>query len=102
MRSMIAKGHRYRTTKPVPVIAMTSWAAPFTGGYDRVLPAGETFTVAIDPPDSATAACCNPDNYRRLQRELIPLSDRVQFWIYAGFYLCISLREIQENCEPVS
>lgn len=39
--SMIIKGQRYKAKQDIPVIAMTSWAAPFTGGYDRVLRAGE-------------------------------------------------------------
>jgi hypothetical protein len=34
---------------------MTSWAAPFTGGYDRVLGTGEVFTILNDPPETARA-----------------------------------------------
>ena len=95
---MIAKGQRYKTTKDISVTAMTSWAAPFTGGYDRVLRAGEIFTVANDPPKTATAVYCDPDDYRRLHREFIPLSDRLRFWVYRGYYLCIKLRDIDDSC----
>ena len=101
-RQMIAKGQRYKTTKDIPVTAMTSWAAPFTGGYDRILRAGEVFTIANDPPKTATAVYCDPDDYKRLHSEFIPLSDRLRFWVYRGFYLCIKLREIEESCEPIA
>lgn len=99
---MIYKGQRYKSKANIPVIAMTSWAAPFTGGYNRVLPAGETFTVANDPPEGATAVYCDPDNYRRLQSMFIPISDRIWFWMYCGFYLCIPLKEIEEHCEKLA
>ena len=99
---MIVKGQRYKTTKDIQIIAMTSWAAPFTGGYDRVLRSGEVFTIANDPPNTATAVYCVPDDYKRLHSEFIPLSDRLQFWVYRGYYLCINLRDIKESCERLT
>jgi len=98
---MISKGQRYRTTSDVPVTAMTEWAAPFTGGYDRVLRAGEVFTISNDPPEKATAVYCVPDDYRRLHREFIPFRDRIQFWSYWGYYLCIRLSDIEGKCELI-
>jgi hypothetical protein len=96
---VICKGQRFRTKSDVPVTAMTSWAAPFTGGYDRVLRTCEVFTISNDPPQTATAVYCDPDDYRRLHREFIPFRDRIQFWFYRGFYLCIRLKDIEERCE---
>ncbi len=96
---MISQGQRYKTKTEIPVTAMTSWAAPFTGGYHRVLGAGEVFTILNDPPEAATAVYCEPADYRRLHRELIPFRDRLQFWIYRGYYLCVRLRDVEEKCE---
>lgn len=98
---MISKGQRYRVRTDVPVIAMTSWAAPFTGGYDRVLRAGEEFTIANDPPGGASAVYADPADYRRLHREFVPLGDRWRFWVYRGFYLCIKLKDIESRCELI-
>ncbi len=81
---------------------MTSWTAPFTGAYDRVLNIGEEFIILSNPPEGATAVYCEPVEYKRVQKELIPWSDRFKFWVYAGFYLCIDLDEIERNCELVS
>lgn len=99
---MISKGQRYRVTRDVPVTALTSWAAPFTGGYDRVLRAGEVLTILNDPPEGATAVYCEPDDYQRLHREFIPFSDRMRFWSYRGFYLCIRLTDLAEKCERIA
>jgi hypothetical protein len=101
-RMKISKGQHYRTRRDIPVTAMTSWAAPFTGGYERILRAGEEFTVANDPPATATAVYCDPKDYRKLHREFIPVSDRFRFWIYRGYYLCIKLKDIEESCETVT
>lgn len=67
-----------------------------------MLPAGEVFTIGGDPPSLATAVYFDPDNYRRLQSSFIPFSDRFQFWADCGFYLCIQLSDIEENCESVA
>jgi hypothetical protein len=95
----VSKGQRYRAKIDIPVTALTEWAAPFTGGYERVLRAGEVFTIAHDPTEGATAVYCNPEDYRRLHREFIPLWDRLRFPLYWGYYLCIRLRDIDESCE---
>jgi hypothetical protein len=96
---MISQGQRYRTKQDIPVTAMTSWRAPYTGGYRRILRAGETFNVTNEPGPGATAVYCQPESYRKLHREFIPLSDRLQFWSYRGFYLCIQLHLIDQDCE---
>jgi hypothetical protein len=40
-----------------------------------------------------------PDDYRRLHRVFIPYRDRIQFWFYCGYYLCIRLSDIEGKCE---
>src|SRR6266516_5752422 len=99
---MITKGQQYITRRDIPVIAMTSWSAPFTGGYDRILRTGEAFTVLHDPQPGATAVYCKPNNYRRLHGEFIPFRDRWRFWVYRGFYLCVTLKNIEESCEIIA
>lgn len=96
---MIAKGQRYRTTSDIPVTAMTSWALPFTGGYPCVLDAGEIFSIDYDPPETATAVYCDPEDYHGLHKKFIPLRDRIRFWFYRGYYLCIDIKDIEEHCE---
>ena len=65
------------------------------------LRAGEVFTVSDDPPEGATAVYADPDDYGRLHREFVPLSDRLSFLTYRGFYLCVKLSDIVEGCEPL-
>jgi hypothetical protein len=98
----ISKGQHYRTRKDIPITAMSSWPASFTGGCERVLRAGEEFTVANDPPPKATAVYCDPKDYRELHQEFTPASDRLRFWIHGGYTLCIKLKDIEESCEPLA
>jgi hypothetical protein len=95
---MVSKGERYRSRVPLEVIAMTSWAAPFTGGEEGVLPAGEEFVIVDDPPEGATAVYCDPVRYDELHAHFVSAKDRRKKR-YTGYYLCIDLRLIAERCE---
>jgi hypothetical protein len=95
---MVRKGERYRSTVPLKVIAMTSWNAPYTGGEEAVLPAGEEFAIANDPPEGATAVYCDPIRYDELHAHFVPAKDR-RNKRYSGYYLCIDLSLIAEHCE---
>jgi hypothetical protein len=97
----VAKGQRYRAKVDVPVRCMTSWAAPFTGGYERVLPEGETVTITNDPPETATSVYAKPEDYRKLHSRMVPWQDRVQFWLYRGYYLCIRLNQLEAEFDLV-
>jgi len=96
----IRKGCRFRSTRPIAVTCMTSWATPFTGGYPRTLPADEMIVVAHDPSANATAVYCDPKRYRALHALMVPWRDRLQFWIYRGYYLCVPLETLRVDCEP--
>lgn len=94
----IRAGQRYRAVHDLEVIAMTHWNAPFTGGHEGVLPAGEIFTIAIDPPESATAAYCDPARYDELHARFVPPEDR-EHPKYSGYSLSITLSDIRERAE---
>jgi hypothetical protein len=94
------QGQRYRVTSELPVIAMTAWAAPYAGGYERVLRPGQEFTLSNEA-GSAEAVYADPADYKRLHAEFVPRSDRWRFWSYRGFYLCIRTRDIAAHCELV-
>lgn len=98
---MIKKGQKYRALEELRVTCMTAWAAPFTGGYRRILSKGEAFTVSHDPVAGATAVYCDPENYDVLHHRFVPRRDRWQFWLYRGYYLCIDLDTIRQKCELV-
>ena len=97
---MPRKNDRYRTLRDLTITCMTSWRAPFTGGHKCVLPAGEAFVVANDPPPGATAVYCDPVNYSTLESVLVPPEDRTADG-YNGYYLCIPIRMILNHCERI-
>ena len=97
----IRKGQRYRARDPIPVIAMTSWNAPFTGGHHATLPAGEEFVIDINPIHGATAVYVEVVNYNDLHPHFIPVADRTAEH-YSGYYLCIDLELIRNHCDTIS
>jgi len=96
--SDVTVGQRYRTTAQIPVLAMTHWSAPFTGGYEVRLPAGEEFEVLNDPPEGATGVYCRPARYEDLEAVFIPAEDR-DAEKYEGYSLVISLVDIATNTD---
>lgn len=97
---MIKKGERYRTKRPLKVIAMTSWVAPYTGGAHALLPAGEEFIVSNDPVQGAKAVYCDPVRYEELHSRFVSTKDRKNNK-YCGYYLCIQLAAIRRSCDHV-
>ena len=97
----VRRGERYRSVTDLTMTVMTSWSAPYTGGSEAILPAGEIFAVLNDPPAQATAVYCRPDNYRRLHKRYVRWQDR---WhpFYRGYYLAIRLEQIAAHCELLS
>ncbi len=77
---------------------LTDWRAPFTGGYKRILPAGEEFIIANDPPDQASAVYADPVNYNKRHKLFVPWTDRIRFLLYNGYYLCIDMELIHAHC----
>src|SRR5438128_10059926 len=97
---MVRKGERYRSKKSVKVTAMTSWAAPFTGGINGTLAADEEFSVLNDPPPGATAVHCDPIRYQELHAHFVAIEDR-KHKKYRGYSLCIPIGAIQQRCELI-
>ncbi len=97
---MIHEGERYRNKQPLEVGVLTAWAAPATGGSRGTLPIGQVFTIDTNPPASATAVYCIPDNYEALHSHFVDDSERMDPK-YRGYYLSINIADIAELCERV-
>lgn len=91
----VHNGQRWRAVKDVPTGGVTTWNAPFTGGFEGVLPRGTVITVDNDPPMGARAVYCIPDNYEELERLLVSQEDRDASH-YSGYALVISLADFGE------
>ena len=98
---MIKQGQTYRADADIKITCMTAWRAPYTGGSTQTLPAGEEFVISNDPPAQATAVYADPVNYEKLHKQFVPWTDRIRFLLYNGYYLCIDLQKIKEQCSLV-
>lgn len=94
-------GDVFRSLRPIDVIVMTNWRAPFTGGNAGVLPANERFRVSFDPPATATAVHCVVERYDELHASLVPASTRISEG-YAGYDVVISFESLRRDCERVA
>jgi hypothetical protein len=97
---VLHKDQKYCCSIPLSVTVMTTWEAPFTGGHTGSLPAGEIFSIEDDPVPGATAVCCHPLHYERLQEQLVPEPDRTHPK-YSGYYLSVPIQLIMDLCQQL-
>lgn len=99
---MIKKGQRYIADEDLAVTCLTAWSAPYTGGYRRILPAGEEFVIANDPPPQATAVYADPVNYGKLHKQFVSWTDRIRFLLYNGYDLGVKIELVEKSCTLVT
>ncbi len=87
----------FRTLRPIPVVVVYVWDAPFTSGRDVVLPADLLICLNADIPAGAVDAACRPLQYEAWEPVL------VEEWVrgtrgYVGFHCVISLAALHNDC----
>src|SRR5690348_908823 len=98
-RNMSADGHRYKkgdryhVTEGFTGHVLTMWKAPFTGGYEKVIPAGLKFVIALDPPDSASSVVADAEPFSEWEELLVEADDRAHPK-YNGYYLSIPFENV--------
>ena len=99
---LVRSGDRFRVTRDVEShVQLGGYAPSHSVGVDCVIPAG-TVLVALDQVSGASAFGCYPEDYDRLEKVLIPESERESF-AYAGSYsLTFRVSEIGNLLEPLT
>ena len=90
-------GYRYVVTTAFEAIVLTQWFGPFTGGSEKLIPAGLEFVVAADPPATATAITAKPDPSDRWEALLVDGQERTAEK-YDGYSLVIPFERLETNC----
>jgi hypothetical protein len=84
-------------TEGFPDHVLTMWKAPFTRGYEKIIPPGLKFVVALDPPASASAVAADPEPFSEREALLVEAGDRANPK-YNGYYLSIPFEYIEKHC----
>jgi len=95
-RSLIPDGLRYPQQGDVfeslvdqPIRYMTAWRAPFTGGGDSTILAGERVWIDSAPShEKPISVYALPIEYEKLEKRMVPIKERSAAK-YNGFYLSI-------------
>src|ERR1700722_4445164 len=95
------KGDQYVVENPFSAYILMTWRAPFTGGSQKVLPAGLRFDVIHDPPELATAVAASPEPYEEWQSVLVDADD-LNAPKYNGYYLVVSFLSLEQFCRRLS
>lgn len=93
------QGDRLVVIKAFPALGVTQWRAPFTGGFECVVPAG-SLLVVLSAHTAAEGFACKPEDYERLETLLVPQEDRTSE-NYDGYYLVLNKSDVGEKLQRV-
>ena len=84
----VKQGEKFILTEDKQTNGLTSWSAPFTGGFECNVPAGTVFEVLHDSVVTAKGFGCKPVNYNQFELAHVPESDRCSPK-YNGYYFVL-------------
>ena|SRR5580692_962979 len=83
------KGDIYEAIKDIDAHYMTAWAAPYTGGGEGILQAGDRVLVYQDPIyREPVVVYAKAVDYGRIEERMVPGAVRADP-SYSGFYFCL-------------
>jgi hypothetical protein len=88
------KGDVYEAIEDINVHYMTAWAAPYSGGGEGILHAGDRVLVSYDPTyPQPVAVYAQAVDYARVEERMVPESDRSNKK-YNGFYFFLRTADL--------
>lgn len=94
------KGERYEVIEGFRAGVLTMWKAPFTGGYEKIIPPGLKFVISFDPSASACAVAADAEPSSEWEGHLVEAGDRADPK-YNGYYLVIPFECVEKHCVPL-
>ncbi len=95
----VKRGRRFVAMHDFPAQGLTHWNAPFTGGFNCVVPKGTVFVVDYDSQPGATAFGCVPENAKDFELRFVPEAERTNPK-YGGYSLVFFFSVIGEHLAP--
>lgn len=94
----VAKGDRFRVVRTLRTRALVQWKAPFTSGFECVIPEGTVLVVDHDSAPISTGFGCVAENAAELEAMLVPEQD-MKAEKYAGYYFVVAYKHIGKELE---
>jgi hypothetical protein len=91
------KGDIYAARTDLTVAYMTAWAAPYTGGGEGTLYAGERICIHVEPADATPVGTyAVPVEHATVECRMVPEAER-KHPKYGGFYLFVRTRDLADQ-----
>ena len=94
----VAAGNKFLVVRPLPTRGLVQWRAPFTSGFERVIPKGTVLVAERDAPRLSTGFVCVPTNSAELESQIVPGADR-GVDKYAGYYFFLAYKHIGKQLQ---
>jgi hypothetical protein len=99
--SRFTKGTRFRSRRDLTVNGIISFGAPFSGGFEAVLPANEVLVLDNDPPPNARGMWLVPERYDHFEAMFVPSRDRSHDG-YGGYAVAIGYEQVGSDVEVLA
>jgi hypothetical protein len=83
--SLVQEGDRFITTDDFPTGGMAAYSAPYSSGFNCVVPRGTILVADQDQLQDAPSFVCMPEKYKEMEELLVPEAERNDK--YLGYYL---------------
>jgi hypothetical protein len=92
------KGTRFRSCRDLKVNGIISYGAPFSDGFEGLLPASEVLVLDSDPLPNARGMWHVPERYEHFETIFVPSHDRAHE-AYGGYAVAINYEYVGEDIE---
>lgn len=96
----VHEGDRFVATRDIATSGMTHWGAPFTSGFETVIPEGTVLVASQDALEGAPGFYLRPEQYEAMETLLVPEEDRLAE-AYAGYSFVFDYTDIGEQLERI-
>jgi hypothetical protein len=97
---LVEEGDRFLTTDEFPTGGLAIYSAPYSSGFECVVPTGTTLIANQDQVKGAPSFICIPENHKQLEPLLVPESEMNDH--YLDYYLVCRSAAIGDSLKPIS
>jgi hypothetical protein len=95
------KGTRFRSQRELRVKGIIAFGAPFSGGFEGILPANEILVLDNDPPSGTKGMWLVPERYQHFEAVFVPNHDR-QHEAYGGYAVAFDYAQVGSDLEVLN
>jgi len=97
----VLSGDRFIAMTDIKTTGLTTWAAPYSGSFECIIPEGTVILAQYDQVKGARGFACIPEKYKELEMKIVPANDRYESK-YGGYHFVFLNEDIGTKLKLIS